>query len=132
MFCDLHRIALAQHDDRRGVRSGRLDGLRRLTSDSPFGRPPGLPDLPGRNSVLDLGIPHGSCSQDNGLPSWMDVNVFDTDNLLPAFTAPAIQRRDQLDECGLQLHHSIPIDLDTQPAASRREGPSLPPSLPAI
>jgi hypothetical protein len=30
MLCDLHRIALAQHDDRRGARGGRLDGLRRL------------------------------------------------------------------------------------------------------
>ena len=43
--------------------------------------------------------PTGCDISDNGLSSWMDVNVFDTDNLLSAFTAPAIQRRDQLDEC---------------------------------
>jgi hypothetical protein len=35
---------------------------------------------------------------DNGLPSWMDVNVLDADNLLPAFAAFAVQRREQLDE----------------------------------
>jgi hypothetical protein len=43
--------------------------------------------------------PRGCDVSDNGLPSWMDVNVFDTDNLLTTFTAPAIQRREQPDEC---------------------------------
>ena len=42
--------------------------------------------------------PAGCDISDNGLPSWMDVNVLDADNLLPTFTAPAVQRREQLDE----------------------------------
>jgi len=42
--------------------------------------------------------PAGRDVSDNGLSSWMDVNVLDADNLLTAFAALAVQRRKQLDE----------------------------------
>ena len=35
---------------------------------------------------------------DNGLPSWMNMNMLDADNLLATLAAPAVQRGKQLDE----------------------------------
>ena len=35
----------------------------------------------------------GFDAADNGLPSWVNVHVFDADNLLTTFAALAVQRR---------------------------------------
>ena len=82
MLCDLHRVALAQHDDRRGARSGRLDGLRRLAP-AAIEQCGGCRYTSGRSSLRLLGDVDQCC---NGQ---VCVLTGKRDDLRQSFRAPA-------------------------------------------